>query len=217
MELTEIKTLLEESQTLLEENKQTNKTINGIIKDAVAAYGVQKDELKRCKDYYYYKGKGWLNSSNPLMLDKDAKVKDKMTPVFAKLRDFFVDLQDIGHPEWAQEYIDALKEDGINITLTERPPVVSSPDEVEEAVKSLIAYQEIVLENKDTIKEEHAEQSEVLMLSTKAQYPKVAAFYNKISDPKRDQDRTDDSYQSMVADLEQLETAYTVIYDNFKS
>ena len=205
--MAEITSLLDESVQSLSEQKEAKKTINSMAKDAEKALGLSAATIKQCKNLYHTKGKGW--AGGPLTLDSDAKVKDKLSQLFIKLRDTVVTLRDAGQTEWLDDYFAALASEGINITLAPIPAKTSAPDEVKSLISSLCAYQAVVDESTETIKEEHGQKAEDLNFSPKSAYSKVLSLYNKVKDGKD----VDDEYQDKITELEMIETAFNLIYD----
>lgn len=208
--MSDIKDLLNESIIALDEKKQAQKTINGLAKDAEEPLNIDKQTVKFCKNVYFAKGKGWVNK-NPLSLDKDAKIKDKTSQLMIKLRDLILNLRRIGHLDWLKEYFDALCEDGIHITIDNEDQYdVTSPAEIEEVIKSMCAYQLVVDENSETIKEEHGQRSEDIDFAPKKNYPEVLGLYSKIQNGKD----VDDEYQDKITYLEMFESALNLVYDD---
>ena len=208
--MSDIKDLLDESIIALDEKKQAQKTINGLAKDAEEPLNIDKQTVKFCKNVYFTKGKGWVNN-NPLSLDKDAKIKDKTSQLMIKLRDLILNLRRIGHLDWLKEYFDALYEDGIHINIDNEDQYdVTSPAEIEEVIKSMCAYQLVVDENSETIKEEHGQRSEDIDFAPKKNYPEVLGLYSKIQNGKD----VDDEYQDKITYLEMFESALNLVYDD---
>jgi hypothetical protein len=205
----DIKELLQDSSRALSESKEAKKTINSMAKDAEKALGVPASTLKYCKNLYYTKGKGWTSKTAPLSLDSEAKVKDKFSQLFIKLRDVIANLREIGHTDWLDDYITALDAEGIHLTMDAVAAKTSSPDEAADLISSLCAYQAVVDESSQTIKEEHAQKSEDLNFAPKSKYAEVASLYSKIQDGKD----VDDEFQDKITSLEMLETALNLVYD----
>lgn len=203
------KELLEESMQVLDEKKTAQKTMNMMAKDAEESLNIDSATTKYCKGIYYTKGKGWLNG-NPLALDKDSKIKDKTSQIMIKLRDEILYLQRIGHTDWLNDYISALEGCGIHISIDDVDPVVSDTNEIEEVIKSMCGYQLVIDENSEMIKEDHGQQSEDLSFAPKKNYAEVLGLYSKIQNGKD----VDDEYQDKITNLEMLETALNLVYDN---
>ena len=128
-----------------------------------------------------------------------------------KLRDLILNLRRIGHLDWLKEYFDALYEDGIHINIDNEDQYdVTSPAEIEEVIKSMCAYQLVVDENSETIKEEHGQRSEDIDFAPKKNYPEVLGLYSKIQNGKD----VDDEYQDKITYLEMFESALNLVYDD---
>jgi hypothetical protein len=211
-QIKEVENLLNKSVNLLDEVKTARKSINTMAKDSEKSLGADASIVKSCKDMYYTKGKAWVGN-DPLTLDKDEKVKDKISPVFIKLRDIVVDLQHIGHIEWLQEYLSAIEGYGIHIKIDDVAPTVNDPAEMEEVIKSMTGYQKVISDNSEEIKEKHAQKAEDINFSPKKEYTGVVGLYSKLINKKD----VDDAYQQKIADLESTETAYNIVYDTFNA
>lgn len=203
------KELLDESIEVLEEKKQAQKAMNGLAKDSEESLGANKSVVKFCKDIYFTKGKAWVGGS-PLTLDSQEKVKDKTSQLMIKLRDLILNLQSIGHVDWLTDYFSALEGYGIHITVDDADPEVSDTDEIEEVIKSMCAYQSIIKDNSEIIKETHGQESEDLNFAPKKDYSQVVSLYNKIQNGKD----VDDEYQDKITRLEMFETALNLVYDD---
>lgn len=206
------KELLEESIQVLDEKKQAQKAMNGLAKDCEESLNIDAATVKFCKNVYWTKGKAWEHGS-PLVLNKDEKIKDKTSQLMIKLRDLILNLRRIGHIDWLTDYFSALDGCGIHIAVDEQAPDVSSPDEIEEVIKSMCGYQLVVDENADKIKEDHGQQSEDLNFAPKKNYAEVLGLYNKIQNGKD----VDDEFQDKITQLEMLETALNLVYDEAPS
>lgn len=204
-----VKELLEESIQVLDEKKVAQKSMNGLAKDSEKSLGIDAATVKFCKGIYYTKGKGWVNK-DPFNLNKDADIKDKTSQLMIKFRDIILNLRRIGHLDWLHEYFSKLEGYGIHINVDAQDPDVSSPEEIEEVIKSMCGYQLVIDENTETIKEDHGQQSEDLNFAPKKNYAEVLGLYSKIQNGKD----VDDEFQDKIAQLEMLESALNLVYDD---
>lgn len=200
--------LLDETTKIEEEKKIASKAMNELAKDAEKSLNADKATLKKCKDYVYYHGNGWVNG-NPLDLDPEEKFKDRLSPTFKKLRDIVLDLQANGMIDLLNEYIGALEGFGIHITIDDADPIVSDVVETKEVIKSMCGYQKVICENSDIIREEHSQQSEDLNFTPKAKYKEVFGFYSRKMKGKD----IDDSVQDKITACEMYETALNEVND----
>ena len=208
----QVQDLLNETSILDDEKKMAAKNMNGLAKDAEKSLNACAATMKKCKDYVFYKGKAWING-DPLNLDKDEKVKDKLSPMFRKLRDTVIELQSNGMIDVLKDYISALEGYGIHITIDPKDPDVNNVDEVRNVISSMCAYQQIITENSDIIGEEHAQQSEDLNFAPKTKYKEIFGFYSKKLKGKD----VDDNIQDKVVFCEMYETALNIINDEVTS
>lgn len=200
--------LLDETRKVEDEKKVAAKAMNELAKDAANSLNADPSTLKKCKDYKYYYGRGWVNE-NPLELDKDEKFKDRISPTFKKLRDIILDLQANGMTDLLKPYIGALEGYGIHITIDEADPIVSDVEEIKEVIESMCGYQQVICENSDIIKEEHSPKSEELNFTPASKYKEVFGLYSRKMKGKD----IDDSIQDKVTFCEMYETALNEVND----
>lgn len=203
-----VRDLLGETFQELTDKKEAQKQMNAVAKDGESASGggVKASTWKFCKKVKHTMGKGW--SGGPLSLDSSASVKDSTSQLFIKLKELVENLRLIGHIDYLDEYVDALKTVGIDITIDPGTAKVD-PAESEDRLIEMCAYQETIDDAVDKIKEEHAQRSEDLTFAPKSKYAEIATLYAKIKDGKD----VDDEYQNKVTNAMMYETALNLVYD----
>ena len=201
--------LLEESYTLLKEKKVNSKHLSTIASDMAKMQKIEKPVMIRCKDYVYYRGRGYLPTD--ILGDKDPQEKfpDRVVPTFKKLLQIIDDLYAIGKPELLDIYLDAMKQRGIEIIVHDKNTRVIDPDETWQAIENMQSYQATICDLADQINFGCTQVAEDINFTPKEEFKKVLSFYEK----KTDERDCDDLYQEKVTDLEMTETAYTKIYD----
>jgi hypothetical protein len=198
--------LLTHSMSVLTEKKQAVKTMKEMLADTAKTYGVNKKVLSSACDVSFTKGKGWKNN-NPFDLDKDADIKDKTSMLFMKMRDIIKDLRDIGKLSWLNPYISALEGEGIKLSIEDKEVDATASKEVEEAIKSINAYQQIKFDDDKLLKEKHAPKSDDLNFTKAADYGYVLGLYDKVKSKKN----IDDEVQEKFLRLELLENAMGLV------
>lgn len=200
--------LLSETERIENEKKVASKAMNELAKDAAKTLNGDASVIKKCKDYYYYHKNGWIDN-DPLNLDPEEKFKDRISPVFKKLRDIVIDLQTNGMVDLLNPYISALEGYGIKVIIDPADPVVSDVDELKEVVKSMCGYQKVICENADIIREDHSQESEDLNFTPKSKYKEVFGLYSRKMKGKD----VDDNIQDRVTFCEMYETALNEVND----
>lgn len=200
--------LLDETSKIEDEKKVAAKAMNELAKDAAKTLNGDASVIKKCKDYSYYHGKGWVNG-DPLNLDPDEKFKDRISPIMKKLRDIIVDLQANGMTELLTPYFSALEGYGIHVTLDEEVPTISDVNELKTVITSMCGYQQVICENSEIIKEEHSKKSEELNFTPASKYKEVFGLYSRKMKGKD----IDDSIQDKVTFCEMYETALNEVQD----
>ena len=203
----EIIDLLDESLESLKDKKTFSKESNKIIKETAEACGVDKQYIKATKDLMYNKGKGWLNEQ-PLVLDTQAKKKDKISQTLLKLYDIIYSLKSVNMDNELAPYLDALSELGITIDYSNvEVSEINNEDKLADSIEQLVRYET----NKEALNEQieaDGVKSEEMDFVRKKDYAKILDFYSK----KKEEEDLDDKFQQIQADLLGLNEAYKDIY-----
>ena len=202
-----IEELITDSLDTLTDKKRYSKTMNQIIKDCSKEIGVDKKALKKVNSYYHYKGADWENK-NPLKKDKDAKYKDKVSPIFIKLLEVVENLREVGDYEFLKPYLTALEEFGIHITIDETK---KSDENKTERIKEVLDSASKLQTNVDTLteelKEEKSSESEELNFTPKSSFINILGFLDKINEGKNIEDKIQDNFTQLAM----LNNAFTYI------
>ena len=198
--------LLNHSMDVVSEKKQAVKTMNMMLADTARTYGVNKKILSSARDVAFTKGKGWRND-NPFDLDPDAEIKDKTSQLFMKFRDTIKTLREIGKTDWLTPYISALEGEGIKVSIDPKDVDTTAAGEVEEAIKSMNAYQQIKFDDDKLLRENHAPKADELNFTKAKDYGYVLGLYDKVVNKKN----IDDEAQEQFLRLEMLENAIGLV------
>lgn len=209
----EIEELLDDSLETLVDKKRYSKEMNKMIKECAKINGLDKSSLKRCKDYSYFKGKGWLNN-DPLTKDPSSKEKDKLTPIFSKLREVFEDLNMIGDIDLLKPYLEKLELSGIKITYSPKVAYTTkqSVDEIKDVINSAVNYQNKVSTLDSRLKDEDSVKSEDLGFIPKNGFVKALSIYDKIKEEKD----VEDNIQENIANHMMFANAYNFLSKKIK-
>lgn len=199
-----IEDLLDDSLETLADKKRYSKTMNKIIKDYGKTHNVDPSVLKKAKNFYHYKGTNWLNN-NPLEKDKEKKDKDKVAPIFIKLKEVVDVLRTIGDYEFLTPYLDAMKNCGITISIEETPTTLDgSVEEVKELLESASNLQTNVDTLNEELKETKSIESEELNFTPKSSFVSVLSILDKINEGKD----VDDKLQNAFTENAMMNNAY---------
>lgn len=142
------------AQPMLEEKAKASARMGELAKSICDQTDLEKFDVHKYKDMLYYKGRGWTESpiSKP---DPDEKFKDRVSPTFRKLVQIVNILRNVGDLALLQEYLDAVRAEGIEIKISETAPLTSRmPKEMfDEAMRSMCHEQKIICENADEVRE----------------------------------------------------------------
>lgn len=209
-EIKKAKDLLEKSYDALKERKTAQKHMGMIASDVSKLQNVEKSILMRCKDYVLYKGQGWdINELEKS--EAEVKFTDKIAPVFKKFLQIIEDCYAVGKEDLLDDYFDALRSFGVDVTVTDKSNmVVSDADEVDQAITAMGRFQKTINEVNREINDEHTSLAEELSFTPKKDYKSVLGLYEK----KKDEKDVDDMYQQKVTDLNMIEAAYNAVYDD---
>lgn len=203
--LEQIEDLLADSLETLADKKKFAKTMNTIIKDYSKKLEIDPKIIKSVKNYHHYKGVNWVDR-NPLEKNKDIKEKDKIAPIFIKLKEVVDNLRDIGDTEFLNEYIDALDSCGIHISID-----WDSSKEMDNELKEILEVTSKLQTNVDTLstelKETKSKEAEDLNFTPKSSFCNVLGILDKINDGKDVDDKIQNEFTSIVM----LNNAYTYL------
>lgn len=193
----QIEELLDDSYETFIDKVNFTKTQKNILDETSKRNGLEKSLLKKITKYMFYKGKGWENN-NSLKLDKTAKDKDKLTPIFAKLREVIVDFVSIGAEDELKPYLDELAKWGINITFNNMAQLIinDSHEVIMDALDSACKLQTNINALDEVITEEKSTESEEIGFTPKSSFKNTLGYYAKIKDGKGD--KIEDKMQSEI-------------------
>lgn len=165
--------VINSSLETLKEKKSFSYEMNSAFKEAAKSSNLDSAVLRRVKDYKYYKGKGWDGS--PIVLDKEEKFKDRVSPTFRKLYTIIDDLAQVEQLEVLDEYLDCLRSHGIKIDISGYHPNNSTTNKeaTDSAINTGVALQSNICELADEIKENDSEEAEVQGFGPKKEYVKL--------------------------------------------
>lgn len=142
------------AQPALEEKAKACARMNELAASVKDQTDLEKWEIHKYKDMLYYKGRGWTDTpiSKP---DPDEKFKDRVSPTFRKLVQIVNILRNVGDLDLLQDYLDAVRAEGIEIKITETAPLTRGmPKEMfDEAMKSMCNEQKIICESADEVRD----------------------------------------------------------------
>lgn len=202
--------LLCSSAETIREKKALNAQMNELFKNTAEAVGVNADQIRKCKDYIHYHGRGMID---PLTVNKEEKekFKDRVSPAFIKIREIITNCVTLGYEDFLQEYTDALKECGIEIKIDKScflPLTGADVNTVHDAVDAGCNLQGSICGLADQVRDVDAVTAENIDLVKKKDYKKVAEFFEK-KDSGNDVEKI---YTKENEKLELLGEAYQQIF-----
>ncbi len=191
----------------LKEKKSYSYQMNSTFKEAGKHANVEPTVLRRVKDYKYYKGNGWDGS--PIVLDKDEKFKDRVSPVFKKLYTIVDDLAQVDQLELLDEYLDCLRDLGIKIDISNYHSATSTTDKdvTDSAIETGVSLQSNICQLADEIKENDSEQAEVEGFGPKHEYVKLINLIYQKNEKGKD---IDDKCQEKQTELALAQESYEI-------
>lgn len=190
------------------EKRYLAKEMSSIAKACSEQTGVDKKAIMKVKDYLHYKGRGWgedcLEKS-----DEKEKYPDRVAPAFRKLAEIFTNMYACGKEDELIDYIDALADRGIEITVN--PDYFQGPDSdvakvINEALKGMNNFQTSICEKNDYMNDVLAPDAENASLSPKNKYKQIIQLAAKKQDGKDVEDKIQDEYVKMELFTNGLET-----------
>lgn len=208
--LEKVEDLLDDSLEIFTDKKNFAKAQNQTLKELAEKNGLEKSQLKRIMIYKYYSGKGWANS-NPLEKDKESKVTDKLTPIFAKLRYVITDFVSIGAEDLLKPYFDELKKCGINVTFDDVPTLETndSTETILETLDTACNYQTNIDTLKEELNENKSAESEDIGFTPKKSFSDVLSTFAKITEGKGD--KVEDKIQDSIANSIMITNAFNYL------
>ena len=202
------KDALETSYSTLQDIKSSRKALKDVIGRIAGTTECDKTEVRLASKLLYMKGQGWDGS--PVMLAKGAKKKDPLSAALNKLIVLITSLQDTGHSEHLKEYLDAMAQNGITITLDESRNKEIDEDSYQDYVDAK-AYLKAIEEYQDEIKEEDAEAAaDSGLIPSTSKYKGVLDIYTKARNGKEVDDKIHQgAYEALV-----MQQAYSYLDAN---
>lgn len=197
-----IEELLDDSLETLADKKRFAKTMNTIIKDCAKKNNIDPKVIKAVSLYKHYAGSNWVNN-NPLEKDKDAKEKDKVSPIFIKLLEVVENLRAIGDKEFLKPYINALAEKGIKIDI-DFEDANKNVDEIMEVIDSASKLKTNIDTLTEELKETKSIEAEELSFTPKSSFISVLGILDKINNGKE----MNDVLQNRFTEITMLNNAY---------
>ena len=191
-----IEELLDDSLETLADKKRFAKTMNTIIKDCAKKNDVEPKVIKAVSMYKHYAGSNWVNN-NPLEKDKDAKEKDKVSPIFIKLLEVVENLRAIGDKEFLKPYINALAEKGIKIDI-DFEDTNKNVDEIMEVIDSTSKLKTNIDTLTEELKEEKSTTAEELNFTPKSSFCNVLGILEKINEGKNQNDKIQSNFTNLI-------------------
>lgn len=203
-----IEELLDDSLDTLTDKKRYAKTMNRIIKDCAKELEIEPKILKKIKDYHHYSGSNWT-SGNPLELNKEVKEKDKISPIFIKLKEVVENLQEVGDFEFLNPYLEAMDKCGIHITIdfNKDDSYANRLNEINDVLESASKLQTNVDALSEELKETKSIEAEELNFTPKSSFCNVLGIFEKINEGKE----VDDTIQNRFTEITMLNNAYTYL------
>lgn len=196
------KELLKESTAKLETRAQAGKDGRRIVSALKKQVGIKSDSAHRLKNYWFRRGEGW--GSDSVTLAPKAKNPDPLTVLFAKLIQVVEDHKSAVLLSDLNGYLKDLAAHGIEITIYSDSKAYS-PD-VHNKVVDLAAYQQVMKECDDEIKE-LGEEAEKIQLAPKGKFSSIASLaYKKLKGKD-----IDDQCMAAIEEAELTEKAYSTV------
>lgn len=190
------------------EKRYLAKEMSSIAKTCSEQTGVDKRSIMKVKDYLHYKGAGWGEDCLEKSEEKE-KYPDRVSPTFRKLFEIVTNMYACGKQEELDDYIDALKDRGIELKINES--MFETPDEdtakaIALAINGMDGFQKSICEKNDYMNDVLAADAENSALSPKNKYKQIIQLAAKKQDGKDIEDKIQDEYVKMELFTNGLET-----------
>lgn len=182
--------------------------MNSVAKTCSEETGVDKRAILKVKDYLHYKGEGWGEDCLEKSEDK-VKYPDRVSPTFRKLHEIFTNMYACGKEDELLDYIDALADRGIQITVDEsyfQRPDDDTAKVIANAIKGMDGFQKSICEKNDYMNDVLSVDAENAALSPKNKYKQIIQLAAKKQDGKDIEDKIQDEYVKMELFTNGLET-----------
>ena len=214
IEVNSAEELLEESLKVLSDQKETKKALKDSIKSLLEQTGGDKYFWGIVRKVYSAKGDGWVGG-DPLNIDPNSPSKDAISNTFKKLAETIKAFSMFNRLEDLQEYFDALRKYGIEITVDESATehADTSAVDIEDYLKSQKSYTKTIEEYSTELKESHAPKSEEIDFAPKKEYMGLVNIYKRGLEGKD----VEDQVQDKLTICEWTERAYNLVKDKIDS
>ena len=202
------KELLNGSNQKHETRSQAGKDCRAIVKKISQLTGMKSDPIHRLKNCWFKRGNGW--DTDKVTVAKGAENVDPITSLFARLIQLVNDHEQAGILGDLDAYLEDLTKHGIKITIDS--PDLSYNPTVHGLIVDLTAYQQVIQECDDEIKE-MGEDAEQIQFAPKTKFPSIASLAYKKSKGKDIGDTCQAQIEEALLTEKALTTLQSIEFD----
>jgi len=151
--------VLEEAMEYVEAKANASRDLSSVVKQIKEITHYDSEDIHLYKDVIHYKGLGWTETpiTKP---DPTVDFKDRVSPCFRKLSEIVRVCKEFGNIGILNDYIEAMKEVGIDITIRDIPDNKRVYDDTLNLVNEMDRLQTVICKNANELRDmgEEAEQ-----------------------------------------------------------
>jgi len=173
------------AQPLIKEKIDYYKDQSAKAEDIATEHHLSKSAIWKYKDYTYYKGMGWTETSVSKP-DPDEKFKDRVSPTFRKLLDIVNTCKACGDLDILKEYLTDMEAAGVKIIIDDSNVNNIDQESFQKGIKVMCDIQHDICETADVIAD-IGPQAEKTGLCKANRFKGLAEDYYKLNSPRSEE------------------------------
>lgn len=173
------------AQPLIKEKIDYYRDQSAKAEDISKEHHLSKSAIWKYKDYTYYKGMGWTETSISKP-DPDEKFKDRVSPTFRKLLDIVNTCKACGDLDILKEYLTDMEAAGVKITIDDSDINTINQESFQKGIKVMCDIQHDICETADAITE-IGPSAEKAGLCKTSRFKGLAEDYYKLNSPRSEE------------------------------
>lgn len=188
--------LFEEAMPYVENKTKASKEMSRVAKQVKEITHYELDDINLYKDMIHYKGLGWTGT--PLTKpDPEVKFKDRVSPCFRRLVDLVRVAKEFGDMDILKDYLNALHDLGIDITIRDIPDNKQIYNETKDLMTQMDRLQGKICHAANELRDMGV-QAEEEQLCPKSKFKELAESKYKLADDESGHIK--DTLHDLVAD-----------------
>jgi len=180
--------LFETAYDFVDTKTKKSKEMSKLAKEISIEQNVDISDVKLYKDMIHYKGLGWVNNNPIGQPDPNVRFKDRVSPCFRKIASIIAVAKEFGDMEILEDYFEAMRKLGIEITVRDIPDNSERKAAVEDRMQIMSDLQGVICHNANKLRD-MGEKAELDKLCPKNKFKDLSESYYKVKNDIKVEDR----------------------------